>query len=182
VAGARARAGELRRLQHPEYRGLGEAGVGGPGTPLLVPVLLPYRARRSRTDRDICRLLWKLWSPDWQFDEATFEASAKSFDNPDFVAVVTQSYRHRYGYAAGDPALLGIEARLQAQPTIGVPTINLHGDSDGVGPASRNDHSAKMFTALYERRMIPRVGHNLPQEAPADTVAAIRELLKGTTE
>lgn len=129
--------------------------------------------------RDICRLLWQLWSPDWRFDEATFEASARSFDNPDFVAVVIQSYRHRYAYAPGDPALLGIEAKLQSQPVIPVPTINLHGESDGVGPASRNDHSAKMFTAGYERRIIPRVGHNVPQEAPAATVAAIRELMKG---
>jgi pimeloyl-ACP methyl ester carboxylesterase len=132
--------------------------------------------------RDICRLLWKLWSPQWQFDEATFEASAGSFDNPDFVAVVVQSYRHRYGYAPGDPALLGIEARLQAQPAIGVPTINLHGDADGVGPASLIDRNAKKFTGPYDRRLIPKVGHNVPQEAPADTVAAIRDLMIGTEE
>ena len=132
--------------------------------------------------RDICRLLWKLWSPQWHFDEATFEASAKSFDNPDFVAVVIQSYRHRYGYAPGDPALVGVEARLQAQPAIGVPTINLHGDADGVGPASSSDHSAKKFTGRYERRLIPKVGHNVPQEAPADTVAAIGDLMIGTEE
>lgn len=132
--------------------------------------------------RDICRLLWKLWSPQWQFDEATFEASAKSFDNPDFVPVVIQSYRHRYGYAPGDPALLGIEARLQAQPAIGVPTINLHGDADGVGPASLIDRNAKKFTGPYDRRLIPKVGHNVPQEAPADTVAAIRDLMIGTEE
>jgi pimeloyl-ACP methyl ester carboxylesterase len=132
--------------------------------------------------RDVCRLLWKLWSPHWHFDEAAFEASARSFDNPDFVAVVIQSYRHRYGYAPGDPALLGIEARLQAQPTIGVPTINLHGDADGVGPAPLIDRNAKKFTGPYDRRLIPKVGHNVPQEAPADTVAAIRDLMIGTEE
>lgn len=130
--------------------------------------------------RDICRLLWKLWSPDWAFDEATFEASARSFENPDFVAVVIQSYRHRYAYAPGDPALVGIEARLQAQPTIAVPTINLHGEGDGVGPVSRTDHSAAKFTGRYERRLIPKVGHNVPQEAPNETVAAIRDVMKGT--
>jgi len=130
--------------------------------------------------RDVCRLLWKLWSPNWAFDEATFEASASSFDNPDFVAVVIQSYRHRYGYAPGDPALAEIEARLQAQPTIAIPTINLHGEGDGVGPVSRTDHSAAKFTGRYERRLIPRVGHNVPQEAPDETVAAIRGLMKGT--
>jgi len=130
--------------------------------------------------RDICRLLWKLWSPNWAFDETTFEASARSFDNPDFVAVVIQSYRHRYDHAPGDPALIGIEARLQAQPTIAVPTINLHGDADGVGPVARTDHSAPKFTGPYERRLIPKVGHNVPQEAPGATVVAIRDIMKGT--
>ena len=66
-----------------------------------------------------------------------------------------QSYRHRYGYAPGDPALLGIEARLQAQPTIAVPTINLHGGDDGVGPVPRSDHSSAKFTGRYERRLHP---------------------------
>jgi pimeloyl-ACP methyl ester carboxylesterase len=134
----------------------------------------------TQNRRDICRLLWKLWSPEWRFGEATFEASAKSFDNPDFVAVVIQSYRHRYGYAPGDSALVGIEAQLQAQPIITVPTINLHGDADGVGPASDRDGGARKFTGGYERRMISKVGHNVPQEAPKETVAAIRDLMKGT--
>jgi pimeloyl-ACP methyl ester carboxylesterase len=130
--------------------------------------------------RDVCRLLWQLWSPHWTFDEATFERSAISFDNPDFVAVVIQSYRHRYGYTPGDPAMTGIEQKLALQPNIAVPTINLHGDADGVGPASVRDGSAAKFTAGYERRMIARVGHNVPQEAPAETVQAIRDLLKAT--
>jgi pimeloyl-ACP methyl ester carboxylesterase len=130
--------------------------------------------------RDICRLLWRLWSPHWAFDDATFERSAASFDNPDFVAVVIQSYRHRYGYAPGDPALTGIEAMLAPQPKISAPTINLHGDADGVTPTSKTDHQAKMFSGPYERRMLSRVGHNVPQEAPAETVQAIRDLLKST--
>jgi pimeloyl-ACP methyl ester carboxylesterase len=131
--------------------------------------------------RDVCRLLWRLWSPHWVFDEATFERSAVSFDNPDFVAVVIQSYRHRYGYAPGDPAMTGIERQLAVLPSIAVPTINLHGDADGVGPASERDDNAAKFSAGYERRMIARVGHNVPQEAPAETVRAIRDLLKATT-
>ena len=138
------------------------------------------RAGLTRNRRGICRLLWKLWSPHWQFDDATFERSAASFDNPDFADVVIQSYRHRYGYAPGDPAVAGIEARLAAQPLISVPTINLHGDADGVGPAARVDPHARMFTGPYERRLIPRVGHNVPQEAPAETLAAIRDLMKRT--
>ncbi|MDP2330205.1 MAG: alpha/beta hydrolase [Reyranella sp.] len=140
------------------------------------------RAGLAKNRRDICRLLWRLWSPEWAFDEATFEKSAVSFDNPDFVEVVIQSYRHRYGYAPGDPALAGVEERLAAQPRIAVPTINLHGGNDGVGPASQIDGNAKFFTGVYERRLIPRVGHNVPQEAPAATVTALRDLMKGTTE
>ena len=137
------------------------------------------RAGLTENRRDIARVLWKLWSPNWHFTDATFDRTAPSFDNPDYVEVVIQSYRHRYGYAPGDPALLGIEARIQAQPTIGVPTINLDGDADGVRPISRTDDpSAKKFTGFYERRILPGIGHNVPQEAPAETVAAIRDLMK----
>ena len=74
------------------------------------------RAGLAANRRGIARLLWRLWSPDWDFDDATFAASAAAFDNPDFVDVVIQSYRHRFGYAAGDPALEPIEAALAAQP------------------------------------------------------------------
>jgi pimeloyl-ACP methyl ester carboxylesterase len=138
------------------------------------------RAGLTRNRRAIGKLLWKLWSPHWRFDDATFEKSAVSFDNPDFVDVVIHSYRHRYGYAPGDPAVAGIETRLAAQPVITVPTINLHGDADGVGPAAPVDPHAKKFSGPYERRLIARVGHDVPQEAPAETVAAIRDLMRAT--
>ncbi len=137
------------------------------------------RAGLIENRRDICRLLWRLWSPEWRFDEATFEKSAASFDNPDFVDVVIQSYRHRYGYAPGDPALEDIEAQLARQPTIGVPTIVLHGGHDGVGPAEQSEHHARYFTGPYQRRVLPRIGHNVPQEAPAAFVVSLRELLGG---
>jgi pimeloyl-ACP methyl ester carboxylesterase len=140
------------------------------------------RAGLAKNRRDICRLLWKLWSPQWHFDDATFDKSAASFDNPDFVEVVIQSYRHRYAYAPGDPALAGIEAELARQPKITVPTINLHGGHDGVGPAPDKDGHAKFFTAFYERRLLPGIGHNVPQEAPAATVTALRDLMKGTKQ
>jgi len=81
-----------------------------------------------------CRLLWELWSPHWAFDDATFARSAASFDNPDFVAVTIQSYRHRFGLAPGDPALEPIEQMLAARPNITAPTIALQGEADGVGP------------------------------------------------
>jgi pimeloyl-ACP methyl ester carboxylesterase len=135
------------------------------------------RAGLEKNRRALCRQLWRLWSPYWNFDEATFEKSAASFDNPDFVAVTIQSYRHRYGNAPGDPALDDIERRLAAQPAIGVPTIALQGEADGVlGPELSAGH-AKQFSAHYERRVLPRIGHNPPQEAPnafADAVLALR--------
>jgi len=92
------------------------------------------------------------------------------------VEVVIQSYRHRYTYAPGDPALASIEAALQSQPKIAVPTINLHGAADGVGPAGARDPHVGRFTGRYERRLITGVGHNVPQEAPQAFLAALREL------
>jgi pimeloyl-ACP methyl ester carboxylesterase len=127
--------------------------------------------------RDLARLLWRLWSPTWRFDDATFERTAGSFDNPDFVDIVIQSYRHRYGYAPGDPALEEIEQRLAAQPKIGVPTINLHGADDGVTPVAATDPHSGQFSGLYERRVVPGVGHNMPQEAPLAVAEAVLDLL-----
>ena len=135
------------------------------------------RAGLDQNRRALCRLLWRLWSPHWDFDDATFEKSAPSFDNPDFVAVTIQSYRHRYGNAPGDPVLDEIERRLTAQPKISVPTIALQGEADGVlGPDLSAGHAGQ-FTGPYERRVLPRIGHNPPQEAPnafAEAVLALK--------
>jgi len=133
------------------------------------------RAGLEANRRELCRLLWRLWSPNWAFDDATFEATAPSFDNPDFVDVVIQSYRHRYGYADGDPAYDDIERRLAAQPTIGVPTIAFDGEGDGVAPAGGSARHARHFTGAYEVRVLPVVGHNLPQEAPHAFAEAVLE-------
>ncbi len=134
------------------------------------------RAGLESNRREICRLLWRLWSPHWAFDDATFERSAISFDNPDFVAVTIQSYRHRFGYAPGDPALEPIEARLAAQPKIAVPTIALQGEADGVNPPEASADHARYFTGPFVRRVLPRVGHNPPREAPQAVADAILEL------
>ncbi len=125
------------------------------------------------------RLLWKLWSPGWAFDDATFARSAAAFDNPDFVDVVVHSYRHRFGYVEGDPALEEIELALAVMPRIAVPTMALCGADDGVSRATQADPRADRFTGRYERRVLAGVGHNIPQEAPAETVAAVRALLAG---
>jgi pimeloyl-ACP methyl ester carboxylesterase len=137
------------------------------------------RAGLQANRREICRLLWRLWSPHWEFDEETFRQTAAAWDNPDFVDVTIQSYRHRYGNAPGDPALEPIEQALAAQPAIPVPTIVLHGEANGVTPGMSDKHKAK-FLRLVERRTIPRVGHNLPAEVPQVVAGAVLSLLKTT--
>ncbi len=134
------------------------------------------RAGLGANRAPLCQLLWELWSPNYCFDDATYARTAASFDNPDFVEVVIQSYRHRHGAAAGDPAFENIEARLALQPPITVPTISLHGDCDGVGPPDRLERHAQHFTGPYESRVIPIAGHFLPREAPEAVVRAVNEL------
>ena len=136
------------------------------------------RAGLQANRRALARLLWQLWSPPWTFDDATFERSAASFDNPDFVAVTVQSYRHRFGYAAGDPALQPIEALLAAQPKIAVPTIALQGEADGVQPPESSAKHGAYFTGPFTRRVLPGVGHNPPQEAPQAFAGAVLELIR----
>ena len=136
------------------------------------------RAGLEQNRRALCRYIWQIWSPDWAFDDATYEKSAVSFDNPDFVAVTIQSYRHRFGYAAGDAALEPIEQRLAAQPAITVPTIVLHGASSGIQPPAGSEAHARHFTGPYQRRVLPKIGHNLPQEAPLVVADAVLELVR----
>ena len=121
----------------------------------------------------LCELLWRLWSPNWDFDDATYARTAASFDNPDFVDVVLHSYRHRYGLVPGDPAVEAIEKRLIEQPAIGVPTVAMDGDGDGVMRIGGCLEHARHFEAAYERVVIPLVGHNLPQEAPEAFAKAV---------
>ena len=136
------------------------------------------RGRNGLTEnrREITRLLWKMWSPAWSFDDATFERTAGSFDNEDFVDVVLHSYRHRLGNAAGDPLYADIEARLAAQPVISVPTIALHGAIDNVLPAHMSEGHEKYFGGAYQRHVLEGVGHNPPQEAPQAFAEAILQL------
>ncbi len=136
------------------------------------------RAGLERNRHALCKLLWRLWSPNWAFDDATYERTAASFDNPDFVDVVIHSYRHRYGLVPGDPSVADTERRLAAQPRIAVPTIALDGDGDGVVRLGGAAMHAPYFTDVYERRVIPRVGHNLPQEAPGEFAEAVLALVQ----
>ena len=131
------------------------------------------RGKRGLTEnrRDIARTLWGMWSPDWDFNDATFNRSALSFDNPDFVDVVTHSYRHRYGLVPGDPAVAHIETQLTAQPPIAVPSVTIDGSTDGVGALTA--HHAKRFTGPYDYRVYEKAGHNLPQERPKEWAQAV---------
>lgn len=125
----------------------------------------------ARNRRELIRYIWEAWSPTWQFDDAAFEASAPSFDNPDFVDVVIHSYRVRYGLAEKDPSVAGIEAALAKQPDIGVPAVCIDGDSSGLFDHTRGH--AKKFTGPYEYRCFVGAGHNLPQEAPEAWAQAV---------
>jgi pimeloyl-ACP methyl ester carboxylesterase len=135
------------------------------------------RAGLERNRRDLCRLLWREWSPTWRFDDAAFERTAASFDNPDFVAVVIHSYRHRHGNAPGDPRLDAIERRLAAQPPITVPSMILHGGDDAVGPPTRSAAHLALFPAGTERRVVAGVGHFMPREEPKAVVDALLSIL-----
>ena len=123
--------------------------------------------------KELCRLLWSNWSPTWKFDDDTFEATASSFNNPDFVEVVMHSYRHRYGIVNGDPKFELLEKSLQDQPAIKVPAIIIDAEADGVEPFSGTGKDASYFEGGYERRVANGIGHNLPQEAPAEFAKAI---------
>ncbi len=136
------------------------------------------RAGLAANRREIANVLWKQWSPNWQFDADCFERTAVAHDNPDYVDVAIHSYRHRYGLAAGDPRYDDIQRRLAALPPITVPCITLDGDADGVVPATDGGAQAAKFT-VRRHRIVARAGHNLPQEEPEAFSAAVLELIRG---
>jgi pimeloyl-ACP methyl ester carboxylesterase len=135
------------------------------------------RVGLEQNRREICRLLWRDWSPSYRFDDATFERTAASFDNPDFVSVVIHSYRHRHRNAPGDPRFDAIERRLAARPPITVPTVVLEGAEDAVVSARRSERQLGLFPAGTERRVVA-AGHFLPREQPGAVVDALRALLR----
>lgn len=131
------------------------------------------RAGYEKYTRDFARLIWQLASPQWSFDDATFERSAAAFDNPDHVAIVIHNYRWRLGLAEGEPPYAELEKRLAAAPIIGVPTITLEGDANGAPHPDASSY-AKKFSGKYQHRLIAgNIGHNLPQEAPQAFAKAV---------
>jgi pimeloyl-ACP methyl ester carboxylesterase len=141
------------------------------------------RGRRGlqQNRRALCRLLWETWSPTWHFAGETFDRTAPSFDNPDFVDVVIHSYRHRNGSAQGDPRFADMEQELSRRPRIDVPAIVMHGGADGVaGSPSAEAGERALFSALMDRRVIDGTGHFLPRERPAAVSSALLQLLENT--
>jgi pimeloyl-ACP methyl ester carboxylesterase len=126
--------------------------------------------------RDFAKLIWTLASPKWRFDDATFDRSAASFDNPDHVGIVIHNYRWRLGLAEGEQKYDALEKRLSAAPVITVPTITLEGDANGAPHPDASAYRSK-FSGKYSHRLIKGgVGHNLPQEAPQAFARAVLDV------
>jgi len=131
------------------------------------------RAGYDKYRHDFAKLIWQLASPKWNFDDATFDRTAASFENPDHVAIVIHNYRWRLGLAEGEPKYDDLEKRLAEGPVITVPTITLEGDANGA-PHPEPGSYAKKFSGKYAHRTITGgIGHNLPQEAPQAFAQAI---------
>jgi pimeloyl-ACP methyl ester carboxylesterase len=134
------------------------------------------RAGYDKYRHDFAKLIWQTASPKWDFDDATFDRSAASFDNPDHVSIVIHNYRWRLGLAEGEPKYDDLEKRLAAGPDITVPTITLEGDANGAPHPDASSY-AKKFSGRYAHRIIKGgVGHNLPQEAPQAFTEAVVEV------
>ncbi|SEK05642.1 Pimeloyl-ACP methyl ester carboxylesterase [Sphingobium sp. AP50] len=121
--------------------------------------------------RQLCRTLWRQWSPNWAFEESAFQRTAVSFDNPDFVDVVVSAYRFAFGRERGDPAFADLEERLASKPLISVPAVTIDGSQDPLKPGGTAG-DAKMFSARHEHRVVD-CGHNLPWEAPLEFADAV---------
>ena len=134
------------------------------------------RGRECLTEhrRELCRILWHEWSPGWEFDDATFDRSAVSFDNPDFVDTVIHAYRWVFGLERGNPALQPLEDRLAQKPVIRVPTVTIDGAKDPLKPGGTADH-AGLFVGMHEHRVLD-AGHNVPQQKPEQFADAVNEV------
>jgi pimeloyl-ACP methyl ester carboxylesterase len=136
------------------------------------------RAGLAANRNDIARLLWTNENPTWRYDDATFQRSVASWENPDYVEVVMHSYRHRLGLAPGYPQYLDVEAKLAALPVITVPTVTLDGEANGIIPASDGRSSAAKFSGRRIHHRVPNAGHALPQQAPKVFADAVVEATK----
>ena len=191
------RAANIAAIVHPDrIRGIVAIGgysvqntltPGGPA-PALLESRLWYqwyfnteRGRRGleQNRHGIIRLLWDTWSPGWSYSDADYQASAASFDNPDFVDVVIHSYRHRHGNATGEESLAETERMLAQRPPVTVPAIVLRAAESGFGPPARDPSADQArFTQLVDRQIVEGAGHDLPAHRPDAVAAALLRLLE----
>ncbi len=129
------------------------------------------RAGYDANRHDFAKLIWKIASPKWDFDDATFDRTAAAFDNPDHVSIVIHNYRWRLSLAQGDTQYDDLEKRLAEAPVIAVPAITLASDFDGA--AADGTSYARQFSGKYSHRIFKGVGHNVPQEAPQAFAQAV---------
>ena len=137
------------------------------------------RAGYEKNRHDFAKLIWRTTSPKWNFDDATFERSAASLNNPDHVDIVIHNYRWRQSLADGEPRYDALEQRLAAGPQISVPTIVLEGDANGAPHFNSDAPFRKKFTGKYDYRVLTGgIGHNLPQEAPQAFAQAVLDAVR----
>ena len=132
------------------------------------------RVGYDKNRHDFAKLIWKIASPKWNFDDATFDRTASSLNNPDHVSIVIHNYRWRLSLAEGDPQYDDLERKLQEAPVIAVPAITIGSDFDGA--AADGTSYAKQFSGKYSHRILKGIGHNVPQEAPQEFAAAILDV------
>jgi len=137
------------------------------------------RAGYAANTRDFAKLIWRDASPKWAFDDATFERSAASFNNPDHVDIVVHNYRWRMGLAEGEPQYAELEAKLATAPVIGVPTITMEGSDNGAPHPPAAAYASKFSGPYAHRDVGGGVGHNLPQEAPDAFAQAVLDVAAG---
>lgn len=143
---------------------------------------LPRGEALVRDDRrTFTRYIWSIWNPAWNVPEAEFEATAASFDNPDWADVVLHSYRVRWGHAEIDPSCAALEARLKADPAIHVPTLVLHGGGDPCNAPSTSEGKEAFFESAYRRYVLPGVGHFPQREAPDAVLKHLLPFLEAAT-
>ncbi len=133
----------------------------------------------DKNRHDFNKLIWKLASPRWHFDDATYDRTAASFENPDHVAIVIHNYRWRLSLAKGEPKYDDLEKKLFARPTISVPTITIASDFDG--PLADGKAYASLFTGRYSHRILKGIGHNVPQEAPKAFAQAVIDVARSSS-
>ncbi|OWY30172.1 alpha/beta fold hydrolase [Herbaspirillum robiniae] len=126
-----------------------------------------------RDRRAFARFMWNTWSPSWSFAESEFTNTAASFDNPDWVDICLHSYRHRWGFAEGDPAYAALDAKLAQTPRIMVPTLMLHGAEDGANHPVTSEGKEKLFGDAYRRVLIPGAGHFPQREKPDEVIGEV---------